>query len=68
MHPAYLVFHALVFSLFPGQFVLYAGIEEASGRRGSGMKSTRQRAVKGHRMCSATCVVDYDIHHVAACH
>lgn len=45
----------------------WVGINEAV-LEGSGLKSTRQCSVKGHRMCSTACVVDYDINHMAACH
>lgn len=44
------------------------GAESPEGGGCSGAKSARQLSVKGHRMCSAACVVDYDIHHMAACH
>lgn len=56
------------FTHSPRRFVLFDGMEESTLRRFSGLKPDRHLSVTGHRICSAACVLYYDIHHMAACH
>ena len=71
MHPALGVLFVCFISCFthsPRRFVLCDGMEESTLRRFSGLKPDRHLSVTGHRICSAACVLYYDIHHMAACH